>query len=271
MEAIGRKHEITCAFLQQACLDIERNGLRAVFQFPALDQYRNLFDGNVGSNVPLISRSSISRHSKVTPVLPGRLPLNNPQGKIVPDRLRMGKGNPQMASGEVEKHAHELINADSFQSVLGAVTRNVGSNTAADGNENKRKRTSPGLSAQSATSPCFILPDRTNSSTSSPAHRAGLFFSPDHSGSSHTSPPLLGNTPEEMRIDLRALQEGNPPAWQAAQMQPMQDSIFTSSATEALFSMAGYNDTTTPTSWDNWVETMAWGSDNPMPSPGAGP
>ncbi|KAG6007958.1 hypothetical protein E4U21_005319 [Claviceps maximensis] len=270
MEVIGRKHEITSAFLQQACLDIERNDLTLMFRSPTVDRYRHFFDGTVGSNIPLITRSSVSSHSKVTPVLPGRLPLSNPQGKIWPSRLQVDKNKSQSSSlGQSENHgARGCINTDCFQSVLGAVTRNVGSGTG------KKRRMSPDSSTTTTTTtttPSFIVPDRTNSSTSLSTHKQAQgpcivqsSSSSDLSGSAHFTPPGLGNTSEENRIDLRAFQERMPQTWQAAQMQAMQDTLFTSSVSESLFSMAGYDGTTMPTTWDTWAETMAWEGDNSM-------
>lgn len=295
MEAIGRNHEITCAFLQQACLDIERNDLKSILKFPNLEKYRSIFGGASNSNIPLISRSSISKHSKVTPVLPGRLPLNNPQGKILPGHLRMNKGPPPLVSRGSDPVVKDLINSDCFQPVLGAVTRNVGGGPR-DRTENKRKRMSPSVSPGNGVGlmngtvenvteegygdqasgysgatgvdmrnpmgdTSFVLPDRTNSSTSSPAYRPG--GSDPLSGSSHTSPPGLGNTPEENRIDLRMFQERiAPQMWQAAQMQSMQDTLFTSSVTEALFTMAGVDEST---GWESWNESMTWRTDMPGP------
>ncbi|KID73166.1 Citrinin biosynthesis transcriptional activator mrl3 [Metarhizium brunneum] len=292
MEAIGRNHEITCAFLHQACLDIERNELTSVLKFPNLEKYRSIFGGANHSNIPLITRSSISKHSKVTPVLPGRLPLNNPQGKILPGHLKLDKGIPPIASGGAEPVVRKLINCDCFQPVLGAVTRNVGAGPR-DRTEHKRKRMSPSgspsvglmgtaMDGQADETPghgnrstafsaapgidvrnplgdaTFALPDRTNSSTSSPAHRVA--GSDPLSGSSHTSPPGLGNTPEENRFDLRAFQERVvPQMWQAAQMQSMQDTLFTSSITEALFTMAGIDETTA--GWESWNQSAAWQAD----------
>ncbi|KAG5922038.1 hypothetical protein E4U53_003737, partial [Claviceps sorghi] len=276
MEVIGRKHDITGAFLQQACLDIERNDLTAMLRFPAVERHRHFFDRNVGSNIPLITRSSVSRHSKVTPVLPGRLPLNEPQGKIVPGRLQVDKSDASNEPSQGGIHdARGCVKADCFQAMLGAVTRNVRSGTgdaAADGKENKRRRLSSDSSTNTAS---FVLPDRTSSSTSSPAQCRGpgtgpSSSSPDLSGSSHTTPPGLGNTPEENRIDLGALQGRNPPAWQAAQMQAMHDSLFLCPVSETPFGVPGYNEPVVPTAWDTWTDAMTWG-DNSMAGPGPGP
>lgn len=79
MEAIGRRHIITQAFLQQIFMDIERNGLSGVIDLPNLAHYKNLF-GWTSSNIPLLARTSISKHTEIQPPLPGRLPLGNPKG-----------------------------------------------------------------------------------------------------------------------------------------------------------------------------------------------
>ncbi|KAG5924364.1 hypothetical protein E4U42_004656 [Claviceps africana] len=278
MEVIGRKHEITGAFLQQACLDIERNNLTTMLHFPTVQRHRHLFDGDVGFNIPVITRSSVSRHSKVTPVLPGRLPLSAPQGKIVPGRLQMDRSEASTKLNQGGDHdARGRVKADCFQAMLGAVTRNVRSGTghtsaAADRQETKRRRVS---SESSTNTPSFILPDRTSSSTSSPAHGhghghgAGSSSSPDLSGSSHTTPPGLGNTPEENRIDLGAFQERNSQVWQAAQAQAMHDSLFLCPVSETLFSMQGFSgESAMPTTWDTWADPMAWGGDTSMAGPG---
>ncbi|OAA44817.1 binuclear zinc transcription factor [Metarhizium rileyi] len=293
MEAIGRNHEITCAFLQQAFLDIERNELASVLRFPNLEKYRSIF-GGASSNIPLITRSSISKHSKVTPVLPGRLPLNNPQGRSLPDHVKLDKGVPPFAPRGSDPLVEDLINADCFQPVLGAVTRNVGAGPRVR-TEHKRKRVSgsvspagglmstagmpgqandmsgygdhvSGLSGATGVDmrpppadASFILPDRTSSSTSSSAYQYGRSEPP--SGSSRTSPPGLGNTPEENRIDLRAFQERIAPhMWQAAQVQTMQDTMFTSSVSEALFPMPGVDETTT--GWESWNGSEPWQTNN---------
>ncbi|EHK20134.1 uncharacterized protein TRIVIDRAFT_122942, partial [Trichoderma virens Gv29-8] len=65
MEAVGRIHMVTCAFMQQACLDIDNNGLSGRIKLPILYQYRNLF-GGPASNIPLLARSPISRHTQMS-------------------------------------------------------------------------------------------------------------------------------------------------------------------------------------------------------------
>ncbi len=72
MLAIGREHLITRAHLQQALLDIERHGmthrLSRQWHTPAPD-------GLCGHNIPLLARSSVSKHTKLQTPLPGLLPL----------------------------------------------------------------------------------------------------------------------------------------------------------------------------------------------------
>ena len=77
MEAIGRQHLITRAFLQQVCLDVEANGVAPAIRMPRLSLYKNMF-GMCRSNIPLLVRSSVSRHTEPQSPLPGRLPLGNP-------------------------------------------------------------------------------------------------------------------------------------------------------------------------------------------------
>ncbi|EHK17060.1 uncharacterized protein TRIVIDRAFT_112751, partial [Trichoderma virens Gv29-8] len=227
MEAIGRLHQVTTAFLQQACLDIERNGLTSCLRLPSLSKYRDLF-GGPASNIPRLARSSVSQHTEMSS------PMSKPLASL---------------TGIQPELNHTT---DCFNAILGAVTRNVAPKTF-DPVNNKRKRVavSPGPDAgittiprtsgiaegefrfsiskgaldtpanracgnlfpgevdmntnTQAVDPIFVLPDRTNSSASSPIQR-GAGTEP-FSASSHTSPSLgLGNTPEENRIDLRQFQ-----------------------------------------------------------------
>ncbi|KAI1378343.1 hypothetical protein F4677DRAFT_443557 [Hypoxylon crocopeplum] len=83
MEALGRDHAITRAFLRQVVVDIERNGIQDIARLPRLDGLGNEFKNQVSQNIPLLARSKISRHSKVQPPLPGLLPLGKPVGKVM--------------------------------------------------------------------------------------------------------------------------------------------------------------------------------------------
>lgn len=227
MEAIARTHNVTRAFLQQACLDIERNGLSSSVQMPMLRKYRNAF-GEARSNIPLLARSSVAKHTPAAPILLGNQAL---------------KSAGRTYALETEADMGNIIGRDCFQAVLGAVSRNVAPPQRLEVTTNKRKRMSPSpgpdlmtglgrpqtssvdastledamamptgsgvpifpLSAQMGTGN-ISLPDRTSSSSSSPCNQGS--FSKTATGSSHTSPGLgLGNTAEENRIDLRAFQD----------------------------------------------------------------
>ena len=94
MAAIGRQHAISRAYLNQILLDIERNGLSTSFDFlPTVGGEKA-----TGHGVPLVVRGSISRHSKVQPPLPGRLPLGAPQGRTT---LVPGAISPVLCAGFV--------------------------------------------------------------------------------------------------------------------------------------------------------------------------
>ncbi|RSL56663.1 hypothetical protein CEP54_008728 [Fusarium duplospermum] len=63
MEAIARTHTITRAFLQQACLDIEHNGLNSSIRMPSLKRFRNAF-GEGKSHIPMLVRSAVAKHTE---------------------------------------------------------------------------------------------------------------------------------------------------------------------------------------------------------------
>ncbi|KAJ6444701.1 magnesium transporter NIPA4 [Purpureocillium lavendulum] len=145
MEAVGRQHQITTAFLQQACLDVEKNGLDGTIRLPNLRKYRDIF-GGANSNIPMLARSPVSKHTSRSPILPGRLPLNNPKGHIPPSNMRMEKGYPPVtgASRGTEPLVRELINADCFQPLLRAARRNVAARPVDHPGKRKRMSPSPG-------------------------------------------------------------------------------------------------------------------------------
>ncbi|KAK1637326.1 hypothetical protein BDP81DRAFT_222423 [Colletotrichum phormii] len=153
MEAIGRRHIITQAFLQQIFMDIERNGLSGVIDLPNLANYKNLF-GWTSSNIPLLARTSISKHTEIQPPLPGRLPLGDPKGtayehypiKMSHDGgcntpISMGGTNPML--GPVLGKFDQAIGMKPPSSSASMDTRDMG--------PNKRKRTSEATT--STTSP----------------------------------------------------------------------------------------------------------------------
>ncbi|OTB06887.1 hypothetical protein M426DRAFT_9314 [Hypoxylon sp. CI-4A] len=83
MEALGRDHAITRAFLRQVVVDIERNGVQHIVHLPRIADLGPVFHTQLSHNIPLLARSKISRHTEVQPPLPGRLPLGRPIGKTI--------------------------------------------------------------------------------------------------------------------------------------------------------------------------------------------
>ncbi|KAF4951809.1 hypothetical protein FGADI_7179 [Fusarium gaditjirri] len=239
MEAIARVHTITRTFLQQACLDIEKNGLDSVIQVPSLKRYRNAF-GPSRSRIPMLARSSVAEHTGASPIL---FASNFTQDKRMDaEESRLDKVASAMSLGKT-----------CYSAVLGAAARNVEPADRPDPETNKRKRTneSPGPEIMAnmrsrdplslnlnpnfrgtgmwpasfsprMASGAISLPDRTNSSAaSSPANQGSNHgsYTKTVSGSSHTSPDTgLGNSAEENRIDLRAFQERiSTPIWQSTE------------------------------------------------------
>ena len=245
MEAIGREHCVTKSYLRQACLDIERNGLESTIYLPTLKKYRDGFHGHC-SNIPMIARNAVGRHTDVVPILPGRLPLGKPQGRLPPSNMRMGK--PNMLPPTYEN----IVNLEGLEPRLGPATRNITvtdlKNDTSQGQKRKRISPSPGFSGRvdlgmmglTARDSAGIdmsvddqgvrfasempsgsrgkpqhrqhnnaaLADRTSSSGSSSPRNGEIGYAETQSGSSHTSPGVfgLGSTPEENRVDLRSFQ-----------------------------------------------------------------
>ncbi|KAL7808774.1 hypothetical protein V8C44DRAFT_335341 [Trichoderma aethiopicum] len=150
MEAISRIHLITSAFLQQACLDIDKNGLSSIIKLPNLYQYRDLF-GGPASSIPLMARSPISKHTQMSSPLPGRLPLDKPLGHLRPMNIRMTKSVPLLTG--VTAAMSRLDITDCFRPCLGAISRNL--EPGPTENIHKRKRQPP--TSQLSTNPSGII------------------------------------------------------------------------------------------------------------------
>ena len=254
MEAIGRLHQITKAFLQQTCLDIERNGLSSIIGLFNLTKYRNAF-GGVHSNIPMFARSAIGRHTEVSPVLPGKLPLSKPVGKMRPSNLFISKTEPGPSVDDDAAHG----SLECFQAMLGPITRNIGGTGAIrlTDQTNKRKRMSPSpnpstrpLSGERDRTPSDVdftrshgrdstsqahlsaaggmfengqyssinLPDRTQTSTAFPSISVYNGFADSQSGYTSNQSPVsfgLGSSLEENTFDLRPFQgRVATPLWQ---------------------------------------------------------
>jgi len=81
MDGIGYQHTITHAYLIQLLGDIERMGISVS---PDILRNFNCAGAHGNYRIPLVARGPTSRHSKVEPPLPGRLPLGAPQGSVQP-------------------------------------------------------------------------------------------------------------------------------------------------------------------------------------------
>lgn len=249
MEAISRHHKITNGFLQQACLDIERNGLGSTttVHLSALSKYRDFF-GDFTANIPLLARSHVSGRSAIAPVLPGKLPLGNPKGVRFPDDFDYGDDPTYLASRGsrgTEDTVKRLINSECYQPMIGPVSRNMGSSrpimtggfaefeppstttTAAAGAKRKRTSAWNTPTAGAAETQLFGVVDATTAQFMSqfdPTNQNNMFIYPDRSRTPSTisspAPALhrgvattissadgLGNTPEENRVDIKALQD----------------------------------------------------------------
>lgn len=80
MSALSRDHFITRAFLKQVVSDIECNDLQSYVKVPKLDYLPSQF-ANGDCNIPLLVRSSISRHG-ATPPVPGQIPPRKPSAEM---------------------------------------------------------------------------------------------------------------------------------------------------------------------------------------------
>ncbi|KAM0436130.1 hypothetical protein ACHAPT_003022 [Fusarium lateritium] len=264
MEAIARTHTITRAFLQQACLDIEHNGLNSSIRVPSLKRFRNAF-GEGKSHVPMLVRSAVTKQTEQSSLFFAHMRSLDAEQEAL-DRMSSTIGG---------KKGHRP-GKDCFHGMLGAVTRNVAPPSQEDPATNKRKRMSsspgpemmngqhgnlvsafttaginlgprfaaggawPSLSPR-VSSASISLPDRTNSSSaSSPANQGS--GTKTVSASDHTSPDIgLGNTAEENRVDLRPLQGRiSTPIWQSTE-----ETLF-AQITETMITNALPNDGTDP-------------------------
>ncbi|TDZ71767.1 Citrinin biosynthesis transcriptional activator ctnR [Colletotrichum trifolii] len=190
MEGIGRKHLITQAFLQQIYMDIDRNGLSGVIDVPNLNNYKNTF-GWTCSNIPLLARSSISKHTEIQPPLPGRLPLGNPKGTAYEASNSGCNTTADTARSACPTEGLGLRSqAEAYRTT---------DETTYDNGPNKRKRTSmaatvavEGMVQNDASLPQFNLPHRTSSASASPSSVFNKDTPGQSAASSTTTPPGVG-------------------------------------------------------------------------------
>lgn len=126
MEAVGKQHVITRSFLGQAVEDVDRAGLTGRVRIPKVAARPPMRDDGTtpppcGANIPVFARSRISKHNKINPPLPGRLPLNNPIGRDLRKETRevvfhplnpWTKGSVQIPSFRGEESANKRKRVD---------------------------------------------------------------------------------------------------------------------------------------------------------------
>ncbi|KAI8634600.1 hypothetical protein F5Y19DRAFT_409241 [Xylariaceae sp. FL1651] len=202
MEAIGRIHTITRSFLRQALLDIERNGIQSSVQLPRVDRLSENLDSVMPHQIPLLARSRVSRHSKAQPPLPGRLPLGNPIGKIIPNDAHLpsttyigpiqDSNSPSFVGSGSNVNVHKRKRTGTSKSTS---DRNIGSNdslwTTNDFQDTSSMNPSSHSSLQDNSSaaarppvPFCYLPIRTESPSQYDAQ------SPNFKVNSEAKPPL---------------------------------------------------------------------------------
>ncbi|KAH9884481.1 hypothetical protein F4778DRAFT_800107 [Xylariomycetidae sp. FL2044] len=128
METIAQRHMITRASLRQLVLDIDQSGIQRDFHLPKIDDLITKFGNSDFHNIPLLARSRISRHTKIQPPLPGRLPLGKPTGDPLPGGQQCD-ANGWYGIGDSAPDDRQNSVSDEY------------------GSANKRKRVSPSSSA----------------------------------------------------------------------------------------------------------------------------
>ncbi|KAL1842395.1 hypothetical protein VTJ49DRAFT_5354 [Mycothermus thermophilus] len=82
MDSIGHQNMLTRAYLNQLLRDMDRIGISVSPDIMPNHKrsHRDEHHHDSGYSIPLVARSSSSRHTAMQPPLPGRLPLGAPQG-----------------------------------------------------------------------------------------------------------------------------------------------------------------------------------------------
>lgn len=131
MNSLGHQHIITRSYLRQLLLDIQRNNIPV-----STGKLADFGSSNVshGHGVPLVARVSTSRHTKVQPPLPGRLPLGAPQGTIqhpdpVPFVVCSNFVGASAASDETDGPASKRMRTSAGAGSDGSAAKGVGVST----------------------------------------------------------------------------------------------------------------------------------------------
>ncbi|KAK8049982.1 hypothetical protein PG994_011712 [Apiospora phragmitis] len=107
MSELSQDHFITRAFLKQVIADIEYNDLKSHVNMPKVDYLPSHF-ANGNCNIPLLVRSSISRHHE-TPPVPGQLPPRKPSAEMNGNAGLAGDCGVACLSGGVRDTVRETV------------------------------------------------------------------------------------------------------------------------------------------------------------------
>ena len=232
MEAIGRNHVITRAFLRQVLLDMEHNDVRYAEGIPRLDRLAEELGAQMSNNIPLLARSRVSRHTGVQPPLPGRLPLGKPVGKII------GTGERQNFLGE---WSFPGMRSSTFSGPTETATSNKRRRTSHSTTEGYNVTTSGNSELLWGTT----IQDPILLTTPPSLSSASMMINPNQAEQSArappptTNPPMAGESATQMNLPHRigspagtgdpdANVPGEPPSQQQQQQQQQENTNSTS-------------------------------------------
>ncbi|KAJ3570519.1 hypothetical protein NPX13_g5702 [Xylaria arbuscula] len=109
MSAIGRTHFITRAFLRQALLDIEQNGVHDIVQLPHARRLSRNMSSSVNPYIPLLARTRLSRHTQPKPPLPN-LPVANAMRRDMPISSALGTWAQNSGASVADARSHDHVN-----------------------------------------------------------------------------------------------------------------------------------------------------------------
>ncbi|KAI0512638.1 hypothetical protein F5B22DRAFT_299953 [Xylaria bambusicola] len=127
MAAIGRTHFITRAFLRQALLDIEQNGVHDIVDLPHARRLSRNLSPSLNPYIPLLARTRLSRHSKAQPPLPC-LPIGKAMRRNVPlpsGTWSQNTGPSALSSGS-DDHPHKRQRTEAASSSASSLFTNAG-------------------------------------------------------------------------------------------------------------------------------------------------
>ncbi|KAI1661952.1 hypothetical protein F4813DRAFT_346394 [Daldinia decipiens] len=206
MQAFGKNHSITRAFLRQVVIDIERNGVGNIVRLSRLDNLGPDYRTQISHNIPLLARSMISRHSEVQPPLPGRLPLGKPMGKVVVEES-MDCEHGTWTTDDNELSSFKARSSDYVRhSKRKRTTQSCGASTIDSHSENHDSPWAANIPDRVSTNPSTHPSPEDPMSAGTPSHPGVAYpgqgldlphrmSSPRVNVTSHATPPQSSNRP----------------------------------------------------------------------------